>query len=297
MSLIEQALARRASISSPDTTIVRLIDGSGDGFPGITLDQFGEHFLISSAGPPVPADLKKWAQGSGRSVYFKKLDQKEKDSPTLLSGPPVDGTFIARENGLSFELSFSSGYSQGIFPDQRLNRAQVISRSTAGNTVLNTFAYTGAFSVCAASSGATATTLDLSQPYLQWGRRNMQLNGISPDSHFFCKGDTFHWLGRFARQGRSFDGIILDPPTFARDHKGKVFRIEKDYGRLTELALDCLAPGGWLLACTNYRQMSTKDFERVISSSCKARARIRSAEMPPEYTADAYLKSVWLELQ
>jgi 23S rRNA (cytosine1962-C5)-methyltransferase len=164
-----------------------------------------------------------------------------------------------------------------------------------GMTLLNTFAYTGAFSVAAALGGAETTTLDLSQPYLDWSKRNFSLNGIDPGSQFFCKGDTFHWLRRFAKQGRRFDAIVLDPPTFSRDKDGKVFRVEKDYGRLVELAAACLAPDGLLLACTNCRQVDERSFATQIRRSLPRPLKIDAAPMPSDFTGEPYLKSLWIQ--
>jgi 23S rRNA (cytosine1962-C5)-methyltransferase len=193
-----------------------------------------------------------------------------------------------------FEISFSSGYSQGIFLDQRDNRKQLRDLVATGTTLLNTFAYTGAFSIVAAMAGATTTTLDLSQPYLDWARRNFRHNDLNPDGHFFCRGDTFHWLKRFAKQRRRFDAIILDPPTFSRSDKGKVFRAEKDYSALAELALGCLAADGTLLCCTNCRSLSLFDFEVQVREGAGSRVHINSAPMPPDFPDTPYLKSLWV---
>ena len=293
--MFDRALANRAALLTEEMSILRLFDGAGDGLPGVYLDTFADRWLVSTSGSHIPKPFHRWVTAQGKTVYHKRLDQKEKESPLHLCGPPQEEPFLARENGLAFEISFQSGYSQGIFPDQRLNRAEVMRRSTAGDTVLNTFSYTGAFSTCAAASGAKTTTLDLSQPYLEWARRNMAANGLTADDHYFCKGDTFHWLQRFAKQRRTFSGIVLDPPTFARDHKGKVFRIEKDYGRLIALAESCLAPSGWILACTNYRRMWPDEFESVIRNAVKSSFQISQSTMPQEYTGEQYLKSLWLE--
>jgi 23S rRNA (cytosine1962-C5)-methyltransferase len=144
-------------------------------------------------------------------------------------------------------------------------------------------------------SGAETTTLDLSQPYLDWAKRNFSHNGLDPSAHHFCKGDTFHWLRRFAKQGRQFDIIILDPPTFSRDEKGKVFRVENDFGELAALAAAVLASGGTLLCCTNFRRMSPWEFERQISSALPRPIKARHAAMPEDFTDEPYLKSLWLE--
>ena len=141
-----------------------------------------------------------------------------------------------------------------------------------------------------------ATTLDLSQPYLDWGKRNFLLNQLQPDAHHWCKGDTFHWLERFAKKGRTFDGIVLDPPTFSRDAKGKVFRVERDYTRLVELAMKCLSPGGWLLASTNCRKLSSADFLACVKAACHAKQKVVSHPMPEEYRDVPFLKTVWVDL-
>ena len=290
-SLLSRALERRESILTDQTDSVRLFDGSGDGLSEVYLDQLGDHWLLSTHEGIVREEVVQALGAHGRSVYWKKLDQHEKESPVHLCGPEATSPFTARENGLTYQLSFEAGYSQGIFLDQRENRARVMEMISPGQRVLNTFSYTGAFSVAAASRGATTTTLDLSQPYLNWARENMALNGIDPADHYFCKGDTFHWLGRFAKAGRDFHGVILDPPTFSRDAKGKVFRVEKDYHRLVKLASHVLTPDGWILACTNCRKLSAWEFEDQLLRGAGDDATLESYEMPPEYPEAPYLKS------
>jgi len=293
--LLEAALSRRSALSLPGTDALRLIDGEGDGLPGLELEDYAGRWLLSTRDrQPSPA-LLDWLKAKKKPVYWKRLDQHQKESPSWLAGPEQEQPFSIRESGLAFEISFQSGYSQGIFLDQRDNRAEVRQRMRPGMTLLNTFAYTGAFSVFAAAAGATTTTLDLSQPYLDWGKRNFALNGLDPEAHYFCKGDTFHWLQRFNRQGRKFDAIVLDPPTFSRTKDGTIFRVEEDYVHLAWLALLCLAPGGWLLASTNCRQLSPTAFEKQILRSTRAPIKIRHAPMPGDFTAPAYLKSLWVQ--
>ena len=293
--LLEAAAARRADLLTAETNAVRLIDGAGDGLPGIILETFAGRLLLSTTDGRVPPEMKRWLSGRDASCYVKRLDQHQKESPQQLCGPEVDEPFLIRENGLQFEISFQSGYSQGIFLDQRDNRAETRRRMRPGLRLLNTFAYTGAFSVAAAAAGAETTTLDLSQPYLDWAKRNLSHNGIDPAAHHFCKGDTFHWLRRFAKQGRRFDAIVLDPPTFSRDEKGKVFRVEKDLGELAALAAAVLAPDGWLLCCTNFRGMTPHDFERLATSRLPRPMQARHAPMPDDFTDAPYLKSLWLQ--
>lgn len=303
---LQTAVEKRSSLLGPetssetcqDTNALRLIDGGGDGLPGIFLDTYADRWLVSTRASELDPEVRAWleARGAeGRTIYWKRLDQHDKEDPIHIAGPLQEAPFIATESGVRYQINFQAGYSQGIFLDQRLNRQRVRQHSAKEKTVLNTFAYTGAFSVCAALGGATTTTLDLSQVYLDWAKDNFRANDLDPSDHHFCKGDTFHWLKRFARQGRRFDGIILDPPTFSRDDKGKVFRVEKDYHRLVTLALSCLTSQGWMLCCTNCRKLDPRDFANKVHKGAPG-GKITSLAMPPEYSGEHYLKSLWLEM-
>lgn len=293
---LQDALRHRTVLLETGTTAFRWIDGHGDGCPGIEVEQLGEHILLSTRSPYSKEQFDLLSRSLPGSIYHRVLDSHIKESPQHYRGSPIDGPFIVTENRASFELSFHSGYSQGIFLDQRDNRRQIREHLQPGQTLLNTFSYTGAFSVFGALAGAVTTTIDLSQPYLDWSKRNFLLNQLDPAEHHFCRGDTFHWLNRFSKQGRQFDTIVLDPPTFSRDAKGKVFRVEKDYGRLIEMAEQCLKPDGTILACTNFRQMSPSSFMKQIRSALMKPAKLKSLPMPLDFTDAPYLKSVWINV-
>ena len=292
--LFQNAVAKRARLLDSQTNAVRLIDGSGDGLPGLILETYANRWLVSTTGEHLSPAVREWIRNQGVSCYWKRLDQHQKESPQHLSGPLVTEPFLILENGIASEISFQSGYSQGIFLDQRDNRAEVRRLMSPGLRLLNTFAYTGAFSVAAALAGAETTTLDLSQPYLDWAKRNFTHNSLDPAAHHFCKGDTFHWLRRFAKQGRTFDGIVLDPPTFSRDEKGKVFRVEENFGELAALAADLLTPDGWLLCSTNCRHLGLNEFQKQLRHAIRRPLSPRHSNMPPDFTDEPYLKSVWL---
>ena len=287
----------RSHLPLGDTDSYRLVDGIGDGIPGLYLDEFAGRRLISTSSANLSPELAEWASSLGPAIttYWKHLDQHERKSPSLISGKPVEEPFEISERGIQYLVSFQSGYSQGIFLDQRDNRTRIRERCRPGDTILNTFAYTGAFSICAALEGATSTTLDLSQPYIDWTRKNMKLNGIDPSTQYFCRGDTFHWLRRFGRQKRLFTGIILDPPTFSRDQGGTVFRAEEHYGDLVSLAAACLAPGGWLLCTTNSRRLPNPLFDQMVHSAMPPGASTSQFPMPPDFTGEQYLKSILVE--
>ena len=164
---------------------------------------------------------------------------------------------------------------------------------------MNLFAYTCAFSVAAASAGARTSSVDLSGRLLGWGKENFRLNGLNPTDgeHFFCAGDVFETLRRFARQGRRFDGAVLDPPTFSRDRKGKVFRVEDDFGVLVALTVPLLTPGGWMLCSSNARTLTAGTFRRKILDGLPSGAgawRIDPAPLPQDFTGEHGLQAAWV---
>lgn len=276
-----------------DTTAFRVLDGRGDGFPDVFIDRLRDRWLVSTRDRGIPAALLNELEATGEPVYHKRLDKDNKEAPVLIAGQASDSRFLVREQGVSLWLDTDTGYSQGLFLDQRDNRERVRRLVKPGDCVLNTFSYTGAFSVYAALAGAVTTTLDLAQPCLDWARENMEANGLDAEGHFFCKGDTLHWLGRFARQERFFNGIILDPPTFSRDREGRIWRVERDYGKLAELAAGCLAPGGWMLCTTNCRKLSPAEFMTQLRAALPAGTRFETGRMPRDFSGEPYLKIVW----
>ena len=299
-SVIAGALGKRSQLfADPATNAFRLIDDEGDQSPGITVDLFDGLWLVSTKGEHLPA-IFRTARDGVRSLYWKRLGRERKAAPEWVWGERVDAPFVIKENGLLFEVSLQAGYSQGIFLDQRENRALVLARAQPGQRLLNTFSYTGAFSIAAARKGAITTSLDLSNTYLAWAKRNFRANGLDPDKHFFCLGDALSWMRRFAKQGRQFAGVILDPPTFSRS-KTSVFRVRKDYARLVQAGSALAVPGGWILATCNDRELTHQRFESLIREGLRSGerqiARFTSTAMPPDFTGESYLRSVWIDLR
>lgn len=290
MSLLGELMESRQKLLPPRTNAYRVTDGTL--WKGIFIDALADRLLVSLRDAALPRGLRAMLQETGRPVYLKKLDKDAKKAPVCLCGADAPLRFNIEENGVKYIMDMAAGYSQGIFLDQRDNRAAVRRLCRPGLRLLNTFAYTGAFSVCAALSGATTTTLDLAQPCLNWCQSNMELNGIDTAAHFFCKGDTLHWLGRFAKQGRTFDAIILDPPTFSRDAHGCIWRAEHDFDQLVSKAVSCLAPHGWLLCTTNCRKLSLRTFRHLIATGAPG-STLTDSPMPPDFDGEPYLKTIW----
>jgi 23S rRNA (cytosine1962-C5)-methyltransferase len=318
----------RAAVIEPEATnAFRVIHGASDGWPGWFVEKLGD-FLLSQAEAPLSAkqqaELARLAkQFSSRGAYHKILSRQVRRtttaeaSPQLVLGEAAPERFEILENGVRYEMSFHEGYSVGLFLDQRDNRRRLLTghiaadfplfKSEIGNRkseILNTFAYTCGFSVCAAKAGARVTSLDLSKKYLEWGRRNFALNSLDPAAHDFIYGDTFDWLRRLAKKGRAFDAVVLDPPTFSQSKEYGTFRAEKDYGKLVTAALPVLKPNGVLLASTNAADWPPEEFLAAIETAVRAAKRKivkrHYVPQPPDFPISrdepAYLKTVWLKI-
>jgi 23S rRNA (cytosine1962-C5)-methyltransferase len=319
-------LALRAALLDPHhTTAYRLLHGAADGWPGWYVDRLGD-FLLSESGQPLNDDqvarLEDLHSRFGlRGAYHKILSRRVRQqsakeaSPRLVLGEAAHGEFTVRENGARFALSFSEGYSVGLFLDQRDNRRRFLvnhvaagfplfSKEPSGAKVLNAFAYTCGFSVCAARSGARTTSLDLSKKYLDWGKRNFTLNSLDPAQHDFIYGDVFDWLKRLRKKGRLFDAVVLDPPTFSQSKQHGAFRAEKDFGELVALALPLLKSEGVLFCSTNAAGLRPETFLQMILAAVAIQRRHvlkqHYVPQPPDFPISreepAHLKTVWLRV-
>jgi 23S rRNA (cytosine1962-C5)-methyltransferase len=291
------------------------------------VDRLGDFILSQSEGPMNSAQKSASTQLMKtldcRGLYHKALLREAgrraapESSPVHILGDPAPERFGLRENGLELEISLSEGYSSGLFLDQRDNRRRLLTRHVAAGfelapgtrertsgSVLNTFAYTCGLSVCAAHAGMKTASVDLSRKYLEWGKRNFELNRMDPSDHEFLCGDTFDWFKRLARKHRTFDLILLDPPTFSRSKESAPFQVRKDYGRLVRDALRLLATGGVLFASTNAAEWKPEEFldsvQRAIKEAGRCISQMHYAPQPPDFpisrSEPAYLKTVWLRI-
>lgn len=165
---------------------------------------------------------------------------------------------VVEEGGLKFLVNFTDYLDTGLFLDHRPVRAR-IRELAAGRRFLNLFCYTGAATVCAAAGGAAATTsVDLSRTYLDWARRNLEVNGIRGDAHRLVQEDCLAWLAE--DDGERYDLVFLDPPTFSNSKRmARDFDVQRDHAALVQDALARLAPAGLLLFSTNFRRFRLDD--------------------------------------
>ncbi len=162
--------------------------------------------------------------------------------------------FVVQEGGLNFEVDLDSYLDTGLFLDHRITRDRVRTRA-AGKRFLNLFAYTGSFSVYAAAGGAASTvTVDLSNTYQEWTRRNFRLNGMDRALNHLERVDVFHFLRRAGIERRQFDLIVMDPPTFSNSKRMQdILDVQRDHVQLILGCMRILAPGGELFFSTNLR--------------------------------------------
>jgi 23S rRNA (cytosine1962-C5)-methyltransferase len=283
-ALLARALRRRAPLRQDGrTTAFRWLNAEGDGAPGWTLDVFGDVAVLSAYDREDPGPVAAAATEllPLRAVYLKARpraasglapDEQAVRAPGLpLRGeaaPSVD----VREQGLVFRIRPGEGLAVGLYLDMREARGWVRSHSR-GAAVLNCFAYTGGFAVAARAGGAVrAVDVDLSRRALRWGEENARLNGQNPPATDRLAGDVFDWLRRLGKRGERFEGVVLDPPGFARGRAG-VFSASRDWPELVARAAPLVAPGGWLLAACNVAAIPGRRFEAALAEGVRRAGR------------------------
>jgi 23S rRNA (cytosine1962-C5)-methyltransferase len=238
---LEQALALRTRFFDPKiTNAVRLVNAEGDRLPGLIADLYDDVLVLQIATlgmeklKPLVVELLTAALRPRaileRSDLPARRDEGLEDRTGLLAGEPVERVRIL-ENGVSYWVDVAHGQKTGFFLDQRESR-RLVREVASGRRVLNTFAYSGSFSVCAVLGGAErADSIDASEGALALAQENFELNALSSGSGFFFQGDVFEFLREPARD---HDFIILDPPAFAKKRTDVVpaCRGYKDINRL-----------------------------------------------------------------
>jgi len=203
--------------------------------------------------------------------------------------PPRDLTVV--EHGLRFLADLRAGQKTGLFLDHRENRRYVEGLS-AGRSVLNCFAYTGAFSLYALRGGAASVvSADIGKGLAAAAEANIALNGLDAARHRFATEDCFELLQRYADQGRSFDLLILDPPSFAKSRQSRHAAL-RAYTRLNALALRCVAPGGLLATASCTSQVGPETFRELLAAACASAERrlqiIHEAGQPLDHPVPAH---------
>lgn len=277
--LFRQAKEKRSAYYQDDlTTAFRLFNQEGDGFGGLTVDLYGDYAVFSWYNSYVYQIRQTISEafrqvfpevlGAYEKIRFKGLDYES----THVYGQEAPDFFTVLENGVLYQVFMNDGLMTGIFLDQHEVRGSLVDGLAMGKSLLNMFSYTAAFSVAAAMGGANQTTsVDLAKRSRELSQAHFQANGISTDDHRFVVMDVFEYFKYAKRKGLTYDVIVLDPPSFARNKK-QTFSVAKDYHKLISQSLEILNPGGIIIASTNAANVSRQKFTEQIDKGFAGRS-------------------------
>ena len=278
-ALFRQAKEKRSAYYQDDlTTAFRLFNQEGDGFGGLTVDLYGDYAVFSWYNSYV-YQIRKVISEAFRQVFpevlgaYEKIRFKGLDYESAhVYGQEAPDFFTVLENGVLYQVFMNDGLMTGIFLDQHEVRGSLVDGLAMGKSLLNMFSYTAAFSVAAAMGGASQTTsVDLAKRSRELSQAHFQANGISTDDHRFIVMDVFEYFKYAKRKVLTYDVIVLDPPSFARNKK-QTFSVAKDYHKLISQSLEILNPGGIIIASTNAANVSRQKFTEQIDKGFAGRS-------------------------
>ncbi|SDN72525.1 class I SAM-dependent rRNA methyltransferase [Bacillus sp. OK048] len=311
---LKAAFSQRESFyKSSETTAFRVFNGEGDGIGGLTIDYFDGYYLLTwySKGiyhfrEFIIDSLKELVEYKG--IYQKKrFDESGKyiEEDDFVAGERGEFPILVKENGVTIAVYLNDSAMVGVFLDQRDVRRTLRDVYSKGKRVLNTFSYTGVFSVFSALGGATKTTsVDLANRSKSKTVEQFRVNEIDDGAQDIIVEDVFNYFKYAVKKGLLFDVVILDPPSFARSKKF-VFSAEKDYKNLLKEAISITEDNGIILASTNASSFGMDKFKGFIDTAFKEsnkRYRIMEEFSLPEdfrtnkhYPESNYLKVVFIK--
>ena len=285
LSLLQSAFEKRSALFDV-TDAYRIVNGAADGFPGVTLDKFGDRFQVQFFGPemlsrrreiveaivgafnPVCVVVKERLSRSGKSLENAPME--------VAFGSREDAVGVVREGRARFHVDLLDTVNPGLFLDMRHVRLEVEERFRAKSAqseelrFLNLFSYTCSFSVHARLGGATvATNADISGKILDKGRENYALNGLDLRPGEFFRGNALEYVRWACKKGLRFDGIVLDPPSFAR-FKGFNFNVREHLMPLVSECAQILNPHGFFMVSSNYSEFALDVFSRDVLNAVKS---------------------------
>ena len=313
---LTDAMALRAAlVASADTTGYRCVNGENDGFPGLVLDRYGEVLVLKlyttawlphlSTLVPVITDVLRPRAVVLRLSRAARSDQLHGvEEGMALYGEVPAGPVMFTEAGLHFEADVVHGQKTGHFLDQRDNRILVGSMS-AGCRVLDVFCATGGFGVHAAAGGAThVVSVDQSEPTLAIVQRNFDHNrrnqAVAACSRQAIAGDAFEVMDRLIADGRRFDVVVIDPPSFAQ-RQSSVERAIHAYGELTRRGVRLVEPGGLLVQASCSSRVPAEEFFATVRGAAgrtgyelaEVRRTGHPIDHPITFPQGAYLKALF----
>lgn len=292
-------LRHRAGLISNETNAFRLIHGEGDGLPGLIIDYYDGVAVVQAHSIGMDKDrlliaesLKNVLQEKLTSVYYKSkstLPGKARDDQqdaylSGMSGVP----HVILEHGNKFFVDWEEGQKTGFFLDQRENR-KLLGEFSAGKKVLNTFCYTGGFSVYSLKAGAKFVhSVDASEKAIDLTRKNLELNGFDSNTHACYAEDTFEFL---KDKKDVYDLIILDPPAFAK-HRDARHQAMKGYQRLNSEAMKAIKSGGIIFTFSCSQVVDRQLFYDTVSSAAILAGRevkvLHQLTQPPDHPVSMF---------
>ena len=285
VGMIRGALQLRKSSAMPSdsTNAYRLIHGEGDGLPGLIIDYYNGIAVMQAHSVGMHVDrmdivnaLKQNLSEDLKAVYYKSqatLPGKDRNPLTdeYLFGMSAVPHLI-NENENKFFVDWEEGQKTGFFLDQRENR-KLLTHFSKGKKVLNTFCYSGGFSIYALTAGAALVhSVDSSEKAIDLTRKNIELNGFSAMEHLCFAEDVFHFMKDNENQ---YDVIILDPPAFAK-HRDARHQAVKGYQRLNAEAMKIINPGGIIFTFSCSQVVDKKLFyDTIVSAAIQAGRQIK----------------------
>lgn len=270
---IQAKQKRQMYYQETSTTAFRLFNGEGDGLGGLTIDLY-ERYVVFSWYNETLITKKDLILQAFQAVFPEVIGAYEKNrfpgnqpESQWIFGEKAPEPLLIKENNVTYATYLNEGLMTGIFLDQKEVRGALVDGLASGKRVLNMFSYTGAFSVAAAMGGALETTsVDLAKRSLDKTREQFLVNGIDPETQKIYVMDTFDYFKYAKKKGQTFDLIVLDPPSFARNKK-KTFSVAKNYGELIEDSLDLIEEKGMIIASTNAANLSIQQFSQIIEKA------------------------------
>ncbi|WP_112181546.1 MULTISPECIES: class I SAM-dependent rRNA methyltransferase [Paraliobacillus] len=311
---IEKALdIRSAYYKDKDTTAFRVFNGEGDGIGGLTIEYYAGFYVVNWYSQGIYLFKELILNSLKNLVEFKGIYEKKRfdtggkylEDDDFVAGERGDFPIIIKENGVNFAVYLNDGPMTGIFLDQRQVRKTIRDKYANGKSVLNTFSYTGAFSVFAALGGAEQTTsVDLANRSLPKTIEQFQVNGLDENDHIIRVMDVFNYFKYAVKKNLNFDMVILDPPSFARSKK-HTFSASKDYVNLLKEAIAITADQGIIVASTNASGFGMDKFKNFVNQAFKemdeAYRVIETFSLPDDfktikqYKEGDYLKVLFLK--
>ncbi|WP_100374280.1 class I SAM-dependent rRNA methyltransferase [Bacillus sp. FJAT-45037] len=275
---IKKALDHRSRFfQSTDTTTFRVFNGEGDGIGGLTVDYYAGFYVMTWYSEGIYGFRDLVIEALKAAPNFKGLYEKKRfdkkgtymEDDDFVLGEKGEFPLLVQENGIHYAVYLNDGPMVGIFLDQKDVRKKIRDEYASGKTVLNTFSYTGAFSVAAVLGGASKTTsVDLANRSLPKTIEQFSVNGIDYEAQDIKVMDVFQYFKYAKRNELSFDVVILDPPSFARSKK-HTFSAQKDYTSLLQEAIQITEENGVIVASTNCSIFGVKKFKGFIDQAFK----------------------------